>query len=300
MKLDKNDITALIVTVIVHILIFLYLYFGILKTIMPVRDDGIFVNFGDELAGAGFFEPQQSASSRIEQAIPPIPRDPKPNNDKNNLITQDQEETVHIPENKKEKVAETREQPKENRKTDEELRREAEQRKIEEQKKQASAIDSRASNAFGNNQGASSGNSGSAGNQSSAGFAENSVKNAMSQGDASSGTGNQGSPFGNSDSGANVGVGGFGSFSLSGRTLREGGLQRPNYSAQVEGKIVINITVDNYGNVISATINPKGTNIEDLSMRNSAIQAARGAKFNRIQSADNQMGTITYIYKFTN
>jgi TonB family protein len=119
---------------------------------------------------------------------------------------------------------------------------------------------------------------------------ENSEENSIYESDEEIG-----SPFGNSKSDANEGVGSFGSFSLSGRTLREGGLQRPTYSVQVEGRIVINITVDNYGNVISAAIG-KGTTIDDKSMRNSALQAAREAKFNRIQSKGNQMGTITYTY----
>ena len=299
MKLTKDDIKALIISIIVHILIFLYLYFGVLKTIIPVKDDGIFVNFGDALAGAGFFEPQQPASAQIEQEIPPIPP-VQPDAGKKNLITQDEEETVHIPENRRDRITANSERLRENRKTEEQIRlEEAEKRRVEEQKKQEKAINSRISNAFGNNQGTSPNNSGNTGNQTSSGLAENSVRNAMSQGDAAVGTGNQGSPFGNSDSGPNEGVGGFGSFSLSGRTLREGGLQRPDYSAQEEGKIVIDIIVDNYGNVISAAIG-RGTSIDDISMRNSAIQAARRAKFNRIQSTNNQNGTITYIYKFTN
>ena len=60
-----------------------------------------------------------------------------------------------------------------------------------------------------------------------------------SQGDAESGTGNQGSPFGNSDHGANEGVGGYGSFNLNGRSIGAGGLPRPAYTIQEEGRIVI-------------------------------------------------------------
>ena len=117
-----------------------------------------------------------------------------------------------------------------------------------------------------------------------------------SQGDAGSGTGNQGSPFGNSDHGANEGVGGYGSFNLNGRSIGAGGLPRPAYTIQEEGRIVINITVDPKGNVIFAEIG-KGTNIDNGSMRKSALDAAKRAKFNSISGANNQSGTITYLYK---
>ena len=118
-----------------------------------------------------------------------------------------------------------------------------------------------------------------------------------SQGDAESGTGNQGSPFGNSDHGANEGVGGYGSFNLNGRSIGAGGLPRPAYTIQEEGRIVINITVDPKGNVIFAEVG-RGTNIDNASMRKSALDAARKAKFNSISGANNQSGTITYVYKF--
>ncbi|MDB8954279.1 energy transducer TonB family protein, partial [Parabacteroides merdae] len=115
-------------------------------------------------------------------------------------------------------------------------------------------------------------------------------------GDTGSGTGNQGSPFGNSDHGANEGVGGYGSFNLNGRSIGAGGLPRPAYTIQEEGRIVINITVDPKGNVIFAEIG-KGTNIDNGSMRKSALDAAKRAKFNSISGANNQSGTITYLYK---
>ena len=92
------------------------------------------------------------------------------------------------------------------------------------------------------------------------------------------------------------GVGGYGSFNLNGRSIGAGGLPRPAYTIQEEGRIVINITVDPKGNVIFAEIG-KGTNIDNGSMRKSALDAAKRAKFNSISGANNQSGTITYLYK---
>ena len=113
------------------------------------------------------------------------------------------------------------------------------------------------------------------------------------------GTGNQDSPFGNADTGANEGTEGFGTFNLNGRSIGRGGLPRPAYNSQEEGKIVINITVDPNGNVILAEIG-RGTNIDGAVLRKSTIDAARRAKFNKIQGSNNASGTITYIYRNTN
>jgi TonB family protein len=78
--------------------------------------------------------------------------------------------------------------------------------------------------------------------------------------------------------------------------LGAGGIPRPAYSAQEEGRIVVNITVDPQGNVMLAEIG-KGTNINSDAMRKSALEAARKTKFNRINGNDNQSGTITYILR---
>jgi len=88
---------------------------------------------------------------------------------------------------------------------------------------------------------------------------------------------------------------GYGEFSLGGRTIGSGGLPRPAYSVLEEGRIVVNITVNPIGNVIFAEIG-RGTNIDNAKLRNSALQAARMAKFNGITGNNNQSGTITYRY----
>ena len=107
-------------------------------------------------------------------------------------------------------------------------------------------------------------------------------------------TDNQGSPFGNSDHKTNKAGGN--SFSLTGRSIDAGGFPIPAYTHQEEGQIIIKITVDPKGNVIFAEID-NGTNIDNASMRKSALDAAKRAKFNSISGANNQSGTITYVYK---
>ena len=242
---------------------------------MPEEDGGVLVNFGNVNAAAGTFEPRYEGPEPAQEPAPAAPEptpEPTPATPEQDLITQDLEESVSLNEKKKEEEEKRRKEEAEK----ERLRKEQEarERAAEERRKQQEAISNKVAGAFGIGQ--ATGNS---------------------QGDAPSGTGNQGSPFGNSDHGANEGVGGYGSFNLNGRSIGAGGLPRPAYTVQEEGRIVINITVNPKGDVIFAEIG-KGTNIDNASMRKSALEAARKAKFNSISGANNQSGTITYLYRF--
>ncbi len=237
---------------------------------MPDFDGGVLVNFGNVEAAAGAFEPRYSGSDLPQEQIPP-PAVSQPEAKTEDIVTQDMEETVSVDaEKKKEREEKERRELAEKERVQ---REEAERKRVEEeQKKKEQAINNRVAGAFG------------------IGHADGG-----SQGDAASGEGNQGSPFGNSDHGENEGIGGYGSFNLNGRSIGAGGLPRPAYTIQEEGRIVVDITVDPRGNVIAAAVG-RGTNIDNASMRNSAIEAAKRAKFNSITGANNQSGTITYRY----
>ncbi len=151
-------------------------------------------------------------------------------------------------------------------------RREEEQRKKREEEQRRQNISNQVSGAFG------------------------AVSSQSTSQGTGAGRGNQGSPQGNSDEGENTGIGGYGSFSLNGRSLGKEGLPRPAYSVQESGLIVIRITVNPSGNVIAAEIG-QGTTIVDATMRNSAKEAAKKAKFNKTETLNNQSGTITYRYQ---
>lgn len=111
----------------------------------------------------------------------------------------------------------------------------------------------------------------------------------------SKGEGQQGVPTGNSDQGATQGTGGYGSFSLAGRSLGPGGLPKPAYNVADEGKVVISIVVNPEGAVVSTSIH-KSTNTVNATLRKAAEDAARKARFNRIEGKSNQTGTITYYF----
>ena len=276
MKFNKDDIYSIAGSVAFHLAIFLILLFTVLRTEIPEEDGGRPCQFRKRQFRSRYLRTQiygtGTATGNDHASPPPTPPVETP---KEEVITQDIEESVAMADAKK-KEEQKRKKKKRKRKEEEDRRKreEAEKKRLEEERrKKEQAISNRVAGAFGI--GGAEGNS---------------------QGDAETGTGNQGSPFGNSDHGANEGVGGYGSFNLNGRSIGAGGLPRPAYTIQEEGKIVINITVDPKGNVIFAEIG-RGTNIDNASMRKSALDAAKRAKFNSISGANNQSGTITYVYK---
>lgn len=269
MKLNKDDIYSIAGSIAFHLVLFIILWFSVLKSIIPDEDGGVLVNFGNVDAAAGMFEPMYSGSD-LPQAQTPPPSISQPEAETEDLITQNMEESVSL-DNERKKEREEKER-KELEAKERAQREEAERKRAEEERKKKEAISNRVAGAFGIGQ-----------------------ADGGSQGDAASGEGNQGSPFGNSDRGENEGIGGYGSFNLNGRSIGTGGLPRPAYTIQEEGRIVVNITVDPRGNVISANIG-RGTNIDNQSMRKSALEAAQQAKFNSISGANNQSGTITYRY----
>lgn len=111
--------------------------------------------------------------------------------------------------------------------------------------------------------------------------------NSNSQGKGTtSGDTQQGNPVGKGSSGGN-------SWSLSGRNL-SGRLVSPSYNEDVEGKITVNIRVDQSGKVISASIGSP-TTISDTQTRNAAIAAAQSTRFST--GKDISSGTITYNFK---
>ncbi|KAA4214137.1 TonB family protein, partial [Bacteroides ovatus] len=112
---------------------------------------------------------------------------------------------------------------------------------------------------------------------------------------AASGTGTEGSKEGNSSTGAKTGTGGYGTFDLGGRSLGTGSLPKPAYNVQEEGRVVVNITVNPAGQVVSTSISPQ-TNTVNSALRKAAEDAAKKARFNTIDGVNNQTGTITYYF----
>ena len=103
-----------------------------------------------------------------------------------------------------------------------------------------------------------------------------------------------GQPKGNTASGKTDGTP---NAHLKGRSVL-GALPVPSYAVQDEGKVVVDIWVDNYGNVTKAIAGGQGTTVNNQALWAAARAAAMKSHFN--QSADApalQQGTITYIFK---
>lgn len=76
-----------------------------------------------------------------------------------------------------------------------------------------------------------------------------------------------------------------------------GNIKYPAYNVQESGVVVVNIWVDNYGNVVKAVPGGDGTTVLDKTLYAAARNAAMGTHFS--QNADApamQEGTITYYF----
>lgn len=106
------------------------------------------------------------------------------------------------------------------------------------------------------------------------------------QGD--NGIAKNGNPLGHGSAGGN-------DWSLDGRRL-VGELPKPAATFNQEGKVVVWITVDKAGNVVSARAG-KGTTVSDEATCQLAVKAALKAKFDMVDHPNAALGTITYYFK---
>ena len=76
-----------------------------------------------------------------------------------------------------------------------------------------------------------------------------------------------------------------------------GNIPRPTYNVQESGIVVVNIWVDNYGNVVRAVPGGDGTTVLDKTLSAAARKAALETHFNMSADAPAmQEGTITYYF----
>jgi outer membrane biosynthesis protein TonB len=112
------------------------------------------------------------------------------------------------------------------------------------------------------------------------------------------GNGNMGDPTGTAESdNYSKGLGGAGIvFNLNGRNPVF--LKKPEFNIHKEGIVVVEITVNRDGKVISATPGIKGSTIVDNTLYNAARKAALESKFNlKTDAPERQIGTIAYHFK---
>ncbi len=255
---------GLIGTFIFHAgLLALLIFLGYTTPLPLPEEEGILVNFGDAPVGRGSVEPRQAE----RQPNPVTSSAAAPAEIKTPVETQDFEEAPALPSVKKPA----------NKKQDQQ--KDTENQPAEEQpqeKKPERVLDRR----------------------SLYGGRSNTTDNSASEGETS-GNANQGNPFGspastNRSQGNSTGTKGV-SFSLSGRNPLS--LPKPDYNYQVEGIVVVEVTVDREGKVTRAVPGVRGSTTLNENLLDAARKAALRARFDsKSDAAAYQKGTITYHF----
>jgi TonB family protein len=258
-------------TILFHgILVLIIMFLGFSTPLPLPEEEGILINFGTDDFGLGETEPAYSELPD-EQEFIPQEEEYITETDKEEILTQDYEESVAVEEKKvttetqpvkKEVVTET---------VTETQPEEITQPVVEEKKVNERAL----------YKGRSS-------------TSETTGSEGITQED-----GNQGGVTGSPDSdnyssGLSQGSGGI-EFSLAGRNPLF--LPKPKYEYQVEGKVVVEIRVDRNGNVTYARAGVKGSTTNDENLIKAAQEAALKARFDsKPDAAFTQTGTITYHF----
>jgi TonB family protein len=121
-------------------------------------------------------------------------------------------------------------------------------------------------------------------------------------GTGGTGTGTQGGDGEGDGPGSGPGRNGIGGGSKFGISLRGRTVVTPPRlpsDTKEEGKVVVDITVDSEGNVIEAIPSGRGTNTSSPALKAKARQAALATKFNVDGKYEEQTGTITIIFSFS-
>jgi colicin import membrane protein len=75
-------------------------------------------------------------------------------------------------------------------------------------------------------------------------------------------------------------------------------LPLPDYTHQIAGIVVVEVTVNRNGDVTSALPGVRGSTIQNINLLNAAQRAAERARFNvRPDAPAFQKGTITYHFR---
>ena len=255
----KDKAIAVVGTIVVHAMVLLVLFLMAFRTPLPLPgEEGVEVDLGMYNQGMGQVQPDKPAVP--EQVNPPQPHEDQTTKSKDDVVTQDTEETPSIKtEKKKDHNEETTVKPKD----------------PTEQPKETSQPTVNPKALFkGSDKSQDGGSEGTTGQP-----------------------GDQGNPNGLAGVKKYDGQGGQGNgpgYDLGGRGATT--LQRPPREFPEEGHIVVEIWVDRQGNVVRTGIG-KGTDITNSEMRRTALEAAGRSKFAPDPSApEEQKGTITYTF----
>ena len=268
-KILKNR-RGILGTIAFHaIIVLIFVFFGF-HTPLPLPDEeGILINFGTEDEGSGIIEPAVAEPLKEEEIIETteeIIEAPVNEEVTDPVITQDFEESAVIEQENPDKIE-----------TENKVEEE-----VEEEEKEIIPVEEIREV-----------------NENALYTGRNTTDNTNKSEGEETGEGNQGKVTGDvnatdHDEGTGLGSEGI-SYSLEGRNPQK--LPKPEYNYQVEGKVVVEVTVDRNGNVIQADPGRPGSTTLNSYLLQAAKKAALAAKFDRKPDAPiRQKGTITYIF----
>lgn len=268
----KSHIIASLGTLLFMGLVFLLLWLLRLDFIEPVEDEGIVVTFGYAEDGGGM----EQANPIEDEAEPQIEQTPAPPTvvtpSKNELMVQDSDETLALNKQSEDKEKDGQEEELIRKRKEQEALAEAERQEKEkllaEQKAQQDKIDK--ANKLGSLFGGSNNSDGGNGQ-------EQSPSSQV-----------QGNPVGKGS-----GTMGGNNWELAGRDCKD--LPKPGIKFNQAGKVVVDIIVNEKGEVISVKVGG-GSTVSDEETQKLALAAAKKAKFTPGEGT--QKGKIVYIFKF--
>jgi len=286
----NNKLKALTGTLIFHGIILLLFIFVVFKNPdPPLFSDtaGVEVNFGLSDEGMGDIQPEPSASESAKMSTPTeqAKAEKSETSKEEKLLTQEDEDAPSLAaadKPKKEKKPEKKITPtpvvKEKPKT--------EKKEVKEEKKEPVV------NANALYKGKSKqGNEGETGKPGDQGIKEGSLY-AKNHGNTM-GSGTHGTGDGTDGPGGHGGKGY--SYSLTGRKI----VQPPKIidNSQETGKVVVDITVDKYGNVTNAIPGGRGSTTSSANLYRKAKEALLKTKFNPSpDGVEEQRGTFTFVF----
>ena len=280
--MKKSEIYGLLGSTLSTTILLLMLWLVVLSAPKSTEGEGFLVSLGDseDAGGSGYVDvPSRGASNNIstgttvkaiKTAQPTQPTQPTAAT-KQTVFTQTDNSVAINEQKEKERVNKVQTEINNQ-------RVETEKRKAEQSRKEQIAINNAnaVNGLFGNN--GATGGKGS-GNGSGTGTGKGTG--------SGSGNGTQGNPAGK-------GASGVGSTFRLGDRSYFGNPPKPRYPKDIEGKITVQIRVDESGKVTDASISSP-TNISDSEMRKDAIAAAVKTRFTAGKNVE--VGSITYLYK---
>jgi TonB family protein len=280
----KSSLYGVMGSALSCVLLFLIMWFYVMPYTsipQPVEEEGIMVSFGDNENAGGMGSSSEPLAAPEEEVLAPSTVQQKSTAKPiatEQLVTQNDNSNAIAELKQKEQDRKKKEQDIKQKQQIEQQRLAEENRIALQKRKEQDAINKAGAtvnglftngsttSGTGNGKGSGNGTGSGSGNGSESGI--------------------QGNPAGHGNLGGNT-------FSINGRKLT-GSLVSPNYDNDVEGKVTVNIRVDENGRVSSTSIGSP-TTISDNSTRNAALTAASRTRFS--SGSGTAAGVITYNFR---